>query len=950
MPAFEKTEGTGERVGSYRVVRRLATGGTSDVLLAKADGPLGFERSVVLKLLLSQYKHDDEFKGMFAREAAAYARLSHPCIVRLYDFFAHNDQLVMVLEYIDGPPLHRLRGMLKAVGQQFDDATALYVGACVFDALAAAHAATDDHGAPAPVIHRDVNPSNVLIPWDAQVKLADFGIAKVTGANHQSSAGLIKGTYGYMAPEQVKGETVTPRADVYAGAIIVWEMLTKRRAFIRGALPEIEVLRELAEPRILSIDSLRPDLDKSVRDAVKRALEPRAEKRTITAEEMVSVLRAAMPSDEGREKLAKALGAVRHEPKPSATSVPPPMGKAGDEQTTGKVMPRGMLPARPGMLPRPTPAPRPAMGGALRKTAPYGNPAPPPATFPGTGGPPGSPSGMTPRVPGAVPRPHGGAGSSPRLRGNERIEKDLDKTSSPAELARDLAPATEASPLSEPGLASLLEPSDPNPLPKPSSRAGAAAVPLFDNLVEPPELVKATGRESEKLRLGTPIVGMSPGKSIRDAIDEILSNVPSNVPPDLFPKTDPPRGIAQGEPESPTRKDQKTIGEAPRALGHIPEAPTPLDPAVPVNLESTLVMGGGPKAMPSSFPAMNRTLSMIERSDLRAPATAEVARAEKPTERPPPHLMEATTSPMPSVAPTLPALAPPSLSPSTAKMRAFVVPQAALGSAPPPAGSGSSPPATLPLGAMSPPGLPHVAPPATSSTSSTGSQPPAQQAARQGAPASAPGGAPSLAPESTPPKKRGASGLAPVALLLVALAAAVAGVAGYMRWQKSRAIVAVASAPVESGARVATTTAPGATSRSPFVAPESPTGTPPAVPAPSVAASPTTAAPGPAPAPASASPLASAAATAASAAAAASAPAASTATVAPAGDLPPGTGRVKTAGAVPGRRIFVDEKTVGQTPDAVVVKCGSRTIKLGSTGSTQTVDVPCGSEITVSDR
>ena len=109
---MEKTEGTGERVGGYRVVRRLATGGTSDVLLAKAEGPHGFERSVVLKLLLSQYKHDEEFKSMFAREAAAYARLSHPSIVRLYDFFANNDQLVMVLEYIEGPPLSRLRGML----------------------------------------------------------------------------------------------------------------------------------------------------------------------------------------------------------------------------------------------------------------------------------------------------------------------------------------------------------------------------------------------------------------------------------------------------------------------------------------------------------------------------------------------------------------------------------------------------------------------------------------------------------------------------------------------------------------------------------------------------------------------------------------------------------------------------------------------------------------------
>lgn len=312
-------ETTVERVGSYRIVRRLATGGTSDVLLAKSEGPLGFERTVVLKLLLSQFRKDEGLARMFAREASAYARLSHPAIVQLFDFFAVPDtaadvgrggQLCMVLEHVDGPPLTRLRTMLRAVGKELDGGAAIFIATKIFEALAAAHSALDDTGLLSPVIHRDVSPGNVLVPWDGHVKLADFGVAKVAGLDHHSVAGMIKGTYGYMAPEQVTGEEVTPRADVYAAAVILWELLARRKAFQRGALPEIEALRAMAEPRLPLLETVRPDVDRTVLDAVKRALEPRAEHRTITAGEMVSILSAVVPAEEGRARLVRALDVV----------------------------------------------------------------------------------------------------------------------------------------------------------------------------------------------------------------------------------------------------------------------------------------------------------------------------------------------------------------------------------------------------------------------------------------------------------------------------------------------------------------------------------------------------------------------------------------------------------------------------------------------------------------
>jgi eukaryotic-like serine/threonine-protein kinase len=330
-------EGTPERIGAYRVVRRLAMGGTSDVLLARAEGPHGFERTVVLKLLLAQFREDPSFERMFAREAAAYARLSHPAIVKLYDFFSAEGTLVIVLEYIDGLPLNRARVLLRQRGVELDDRSSLFLASRVFAALAAAHAARDpETGEFAPVIHRDVNPSNILVPWDGRAKIADFGIAQVTGVQGDTRSGYIKGTYGYMAPEQVRGETVTQRADVYAGALVLWELLTKRKAIQRGALPEIEVIRAMAEPQLPSLDVLRPDLPAPLRGALKRALEPSADRRAIFADELVAVLRASADLELGRVILADALAPLRPSPVPEdlakTISLAPANGSTDEER------------------------------------------------------------------------------------------------------------------------------------------------------------------------------------------------------------------------------------------------------------------------------------------------------------------------------------------------------------------------------------------------------------------------------------------------------------------------------------------------------------------------------------------------------------------------------------------------------------------------------------------
>ncbi len=327
--------------------------------MARAEGPHGFERTVVLKLLLQQFRRDAPMEKMFAREAAAYARLSHPAIVKLYDFFSAEGQLVMVLEFIDGLPLNRFRAMLRKNGEQVDDRASIFIASRVFASLAAAHGARDpESGEFAPVIHRDVNPSNILIPWDGHVKLADFGIAKVAGVSSDTQAGFIKGTYGYMAPEQVRGEPVTIRTDVYAASLLLWELLARRKAIQRGALPELEVLRAMAEPSLPSLDVLRPDLPQRLREAIARGLEPSPDARSITAEEMLIVLRESVTSNEGRNVLAETLIRVRQE-SDAARSGPPPAASA---DSTAKVAAQPE-PPRP---PQPRPPSEASIDGRMR--------------------------------------------------------------------------------------------------------------------------------------------------------------------------------------------------------------------------------------------------------------------------------------------------------------------------------------------------------------------------------------------------------------------------------------------------------------------------------------------------------------------------------------------------------------------------------------------------------
>jgi serine/threonine-protein kinase len=284
-------------IGPYRIVRRLGFGRSSEVLLATRRFPGDFERRVVIKRLLTPFENDADCPTVLATEALAYARVSHPAIVQLFDFFSHEGRLILVLEYVDGPSLARLQSSVRACRGALGDRAAFFIASRIFAALAAAHSARDPRtGLATPVIHRDVSPSNVLVPWDGFVKLTDFDLAKVVGVTGETRGGLLKGTYGYMAPEQVKGDPVTPRTDVYAGCLVLRELLILRPAFDE-ALPELELLRAMDAARLAPVEALRGGISQRLAEAMRRGL-ARDPSQRLTAAEMVDVLRSEVGDPE----------------------------------------------------------------------------------------------------------------------------------------------------------------------------------------------------------------------------------------------------------------------------------------------------------------------------------------------------------------------------------------------------------------------------------------------------------------------------------------------------------------------------------------------------------------------------------------------------------------------------------------------------------------------------
>jgi serine/threonine protein kinase len=278
-------------------MERIAIGGTAEVFNAVFVGQHGAsDKPVVVKRVLPQLARDERFRHLFFEEACLAATLSHPNVVKVLDYGDLGDTCFIAMERIDGQDLEQLLAMARAAGtpRPIEPALAALVAADVGDALQFIHQHTSSEGLPLQIIHRDVSPHNILVSFQGDVKLTDFGIAKSVIRREHTVDGTLRGKLEYMAPEQALPEQkVDHRADLFALGCVIYEMLEGRPP-LRGT-SEIDTLQRVKEVRI-ELPPDRLDAPAPLRQVIDRLLRADPSERYATASEVVASLHAYLES------------------------------------------------------------------------------------------------------------------------------------------------------------------------------------------------------------------------------------------------------------------------------------------------------------------------------------------------------------------------------------------------------------------------------------------------------------------------------------------------------------------------------------------------------------------------------------------------------------------------------------------------------------------------------
>jgi serine/threonine-protein kinase len=331
-------------LGRYELVHLLGQGGMGEVYLAKISGAAGFEKPCIVKTVLPALLKDRQFLDRFHHEAKVLVHLVHSSIAQVYDMGEAEGTYYMALEYVAGVDLAYLLEQVRNQGKPMPVPVALYLGQRIAEGLGYAHRKAGPDGTALGIVHRDVSPHNVMVSYEGEVKVIDFGLAKSAARSKYTLPSTVMGKLGYMSPEQVRAEPLDHRSDIYSCGVVMWEMLAGQQLIPAGTLGEM--MAAMSNPQVPSLHELRPDVDPALDAVVRRALAASPEQRyartdefgralaeqlmrsgaSLGAEEVGDYVRALCPEAfaDQRRLLSSISGgnSLHRSPVPEATAAP----------------------------------------------------------------------------------------------------------------------------------------------------------------------------------------------------------------------------------------------------------------------------------------------------------------------------------------------------------------------------------------------------------------------------------------------------------------------------------------------------------------------------------------------------------------------------------------------------------------------------------------------------
>ena len=399
--------------GKYYLLDRIAVGGMAEIFKAKVIREEGFERYFAIKRILPSIAEDEEFIKMFIDEAKIAVQLTHANIVPIIDLGKVGDAYFIAMEYVHGKDLRTTTEKLSKKGDSLPVPACCYIIMKVCEGLDYAHNKKDAAGRDLNLVHRDVSPQNILISFDGEVKLIDFGIAKAANKAAKTQAGILKGKFGYMSPEQVRGLPLDRRSDIFSTGIVLYEALTGERLFIGES--DFSILEKVKNVEIIPPStynkSIPEDLERIILKALAREVQDRYQSAIelhddlqsfmytygsfFSRKDMASLMRQIFPEDYEADMKEMESARISVPPGQRRSSAPPPPRKVS---------------APPPPPPRMT---RPSLSGGFVGSAP-----PPPPSRSKTSIPPPPPpkktmAGMPAPMPPRTPPPPASFGSQP---------------------------------------------------------------------------------------------------------------------------------------------------------------------------------------------------------------------------------------------------------------------------------------------------------------------------------------------------------------------------------------------------------------------------------------------------------------------------------------------------------------------------------------------------------